>query len=192
MSNNVVLFMDTETSGKANFNNTYKQNQPWIVQLAMILSDKDKIYSEISLLIQSNGRQVEQEAFAVHGIASDITEKHGITETTACYMFLELFANCDIISCHNIAFDRLFVAHMLYNNKFTNISETLFKKKSFCTMNSGTKICKLPGAYGKYKWPTLQELYNHLFGEIFSGAHDALTDVRATRKCYYEINKGVI
>jgi len=37
------------------------------------------------------------------------------------------------------------------------------------------------------KFPTLEELHTVLFGENFQGAHDALADVRATAKCFFEL-----
>lgn len=46
-------------------------------------------------------------------------------------------------------------------------------------------MVKLP----RNKWPTLQELHTFLFGVGFEGAHDALVDVRACAKCYWEIQR---
>jgi len=56
-------------------------------------------------------------------------------------------------------------------------------------MKNSTNLCKIPRPGGGLKWPKLQELYFFLFGETFVGAHDAAYDVKATRKCYYEIIK---
>jgi hypothetical protein len=47
-------------------------------------------------------------------------------------------------------------------------------------------ICKLPSKYpGEYKWPRLIEAYRHAFGKDFTGAHDALADVRACKEIYF-------
>ncbi len=57
-------------------------------------------------------------------------------------------------------------------------------------MIQGTDILKIPSRKGSgYKWPKLEELHNFLFKEGFDGAHDALNDVMATSKCYFEMNK---
>lgn len=57
-------------------------------------------------------------------------------------------------------------------------------------MLESVDLCKLPGRYpGNYKWPKLIELHNHLFGCDFEGAHDALDDVKATVKCFFELKK---
>ena len=62
-------------------------------------------------------------------------------------------------------------------------------KSLFCTMKSSTNLCRLPGRYGNFKWPKLTELYKFLFNEEMEGAHDAMVDVRATRKCYYRLKE---
>ena len=56
-------------------------------------------------------------------------------------------------------------------------------------MLASTNYCAIPGSYGKFKWPKLQELYVKLFNEKFEGAHDALADIEATVKCYFELVK---
>ena len=55
-------------------------------------------------------------------------------------------------------------------------------------MKSTTDFCQLPGPYG-YKWPRLEELYQKLFGEDFENRHQALADVRACAKCYFELRR---
>ena len=58
-------------------------------------------------------------------------------------------------------------------------------------MKCSADFCAIPSnsPYGGYKWPKLEELYRKLFGYTFDGAHDALADVEATRKCYFELKK---
>ena len=55
-------------------------------------------------------------------------------------------------------------------------------------MKSMTDIMQLPGPYG-FKYPSLNELHNWLFGCSFEGAHDALDDVKATAKCFFELKR---
>lgn len=40
-----------------------------------------------------------------------------------------------------------------------------------------------------FNGPILQELHNHLFNEDFDGAHDALADVKATARCFFELKR---
>ena len=57
-----------------------------------------------------------------------------------------------------------------------------------------TDFCAIPGGRGgRFKWPTLTELHEKLFGEGFGDAHDAAYDVAATAKIFFELcRKGVI
>ena len=59
---------------------------------------------------------------------------------------------------------------------------------SVCTKEESTEFCALPGGRGgKFKWPTLDELYNKLFQEGFDEAHNAAADVAATARCFLEL-----
>jgi DNA polymerase III epsilon subunit-like protein len=55
-------------------------------------------------------------------------------------------------------------------------------------MLGSTDFCAIVGNYG-FKWPKLQELHHILFKKQFEGSHDALVDVRACAKCYFELRK---
>lgn len=59
-------------------------------------------------------------------------------------------------------------------------------------MESSTNFCAIPSNWG-LKWPTLTELHTKLFKEGFDGAHDALDDVKACARSFFELTKmGVI
>ena len=69
---------------------------------------------------------------------------------------------------------------------------TLFLKPKYCTMKLSTDYCKLPGKKG-FKSPRLAELHQVLFGSGFDNAHNALADVEATARCFWELkNRKVI
>ena len=64
--------------------------------------------------------------------------------------------------------------------------------KSICTMKATVDFCKIPDNYG-YKYPKLQELHKKLFGYPFEDAHNAMTDIIATKKCFFELKRrGII
>ena len=49
-------------------------------------------------------------------------------------------------------------------------------------------LCKLPGGRGgRFKLPTLGELYYFLFKESFQEAHNATADVEATSRAFFEL-----
>ena len=37
--------------------------------------------------------------------------------------------------------------------------------------------------------PRLEELYRKLFGRNFAGAHDAMSDIQATKECFFELKR---
>ena len=59
-------------------------------------------------------------------------------------------------------------------------------------MKLSTDYCKLPGKKG-FKSPRLAELHQVLFGSGFDNAHNALADVEATARCFWDLkNRKVI
>ena len=86
---------------------------------------------------------------------------------------------------HNVAFDKKILGAEMIR---LGMKDELEKKKSYCTMQSSIDFCKIPGKYG-FKYPKLQELYRKLFDEDFEDAHNAMSDVEATEKCFWELRR---
>ena len=186
----VVLVFDVETTGKAkDFNApvTDTRNWPKVVQLGMALQMPDgTVTTWQSLIKPPNGVAfpIPAEATAIHGITDAMCVEKGITIEEALEAFEFWLNGCDALVAHNIAFDR-----PVLGCEFVRIGRKPVvspKMRRVCTMKSTTDYCAIQGRYGN-KWPSLQELHGHLFGVGFEGAHDALTDVLATLKCYNEL-----
>jgi DNA polymerase-3 subunit epsilon len=188
-----IFFTDTETSGLALFKQPYHHpDQPWTVQLGGIASSGPGLVDvEFNLTIQPDGRSIHPKAQAVHGIDVLKAAEFGAEEQLVAGLLAQMIVNTDLIVCHNINFDRILICKMLHDNGMENIASTLWDRddKWFCTMVGSTEYCQLPGRYGRYKWPKLTELHQKLFNEGFEGAHDALADIRATMRCYYEMER---
>lgn len=183
------LFFDTETSGfRSKKLAADDPNQAWIVQLAAILSTEEQIMAEINVIIKAEGRTIHPMAQQTHGISVEAAAK-GMEESDAAFFFLSLVAPATVVICHNHPFDAPFVNDLMIRSGFEPESRIISELPNYCTMRQSTDLCKLPGRYGKFKWPKLTELHQFLFNEDFEGAHDALADVRATRRCYYELKK---
>ncbi len=182
------LFFDTETSGLFNFKkpNHKAPDFPWVVQLGAILAEDGIAYAEYNVIIQPDGRDISEGAAKVHNIPLELAERTGLTELSVAKTFIELADHADVLVAHNMDFDWRLMMGMLYRCSVNN--ESLRMTNKYCTMKNTTRLCKLPGPYGQ-KWPKLQELHNHLFGVDFVGAHDAMFDIKATMKCYYELKK---
>src|SRR5690606_32883003 len=86
---------------------------------------------------------------------------------------------------HNISFDEKIVGAEFLRSGFPN---SIPSKNRICTMQSTTNFCAIQGNYG-YKWPKLNELHIKLFGYDFEDAHNAVADINATVKCFWELKK---
>lgn len=63
-------------------------------------------------------------------------------------------------------------------------------KQWYCTMIRGAELCKIPGKHGSnWKWPSLAELYQHLFHATPANQHQASGDVLAACKCFLQMNR---
>lgn len=189
------LFFDTETSDKFSFKTARYTDKdfPWVVQLGAVLAEDGIAYAEFNVIVKPNGRLIADGAQRVHNISAELAEKTGVDEESMLCVFLDLMENADCLVAHNFEFDSNIMASSMYNNGFEDEAYD-FKGDMgyFCTMKESTDLCKLPGKFG-WKWPKLSELYWFLFGEKMVGAHDAMFDIKATMRCYYELKKrGVV
>lgn len=190
------LFFDTETTGlPRNWNAPVSDlnNWPRIVQVAWILCDKNGNYlEERSYIITPEGFRIPADASKIHGITTEIAERDGVYLKDVLIEFQDFVAQADFLIAHNMSFDEK-IAGAEFLRK--NMPNSLVSKKRICTKERSTNFCAIPSPNGfkDYKWPTLQELHKKLFGERFDEVHDALSDVRATAKCFWEMKKcGII
>ena len=183
------LFFDTETTGIPRDWNapiTDYENWPRLVQLAWLLYDTNgNLISQEEVIIKPNGFSIPIEASNVHGISTAKALECGIDIELVLKQFEEQCLKSKFLVAHNINFDsKVMASEFMRNFSINPISELQF----LCTMESATDFCKIEGYYG-YKWPKLSELHLKLFGVDFDGAHDALADIEATARCFWEMRK---
>lgn len=185
----MILFIDTETSGLADFNLRARDPaQPHIVQLAAVLAnDNGSSFEEHNVIIKPDGWDIPKEASDVHGITNEIAQI-GITEKLAAEILVAMMRKANLLVAHNLSFDK-FIARIAMRrfDLITDEDDTWWKGlPTFCTMREMTNICQIPGKYaGKFKWPNLQEAHQHAFGKPFDGAHDAMADLLACKAIYF-------
>ena len=130
-------------------------------------------------------------ATRVHGITTATAARLGIDVARALTAFSKDLSAAEVLVAHNVQFDERVVGSEFYRAGRTK--NPLAAKTFYCTMRSSTNFCRLPGGRGRYKWPTLQELHRALFNVEFGSAHNAVVDVRACAKCFFELKRrGVI
>ena len=182
----MYLFFDTETNGfppKAR-----------MTQLAFILTDAEgNTIKEFQAIIKPDGWTVPKEKFFIdNNISTERCEKEGVPVFGVLREFQEALKQCKYKIAHNISFDNKIVYKEIVQ---AGITKELFQfKKSICTMLSTVDFVGALNKWGKPgKWPNLSELHIKCFNEDFDGAHDAMADVKATVKCFFECQKlGVI
>jgi DNA polymerase-3 subunit alpha len=191
----MYLIFDTETTGlprdpRAPLSDS--SNWPRVVQLAWQLHDpKGRLLSQQSWIVKPEGFSIPFNAEKVHGISTAQALEQGKPLAEVLDWFWQDVQKAELLVGHNIEFDTNIVGAEFFRKEGKNPLETL---KTLDTKEVSTDFCAIPGGKGgKYKWPTLTELHQKLFGEGFAEAHDAAYDVAATAKCFFElISQGVV
>ncbi len=198
MPQKTILFFDTETNGLPQ---NYKlgvsatSNWPRLIQLGWIITNEaGNILKRNSQLICPQSFTIAAEVTRLTGITTEFARRDGVALADILQEFMADVASASLLVGHNVDFDRHIIGCELYRNSMDY--RTLLDKPSVCTMVRSTDFCAIPSKsryYGGYKYPTLTELYTKLFGHAFSGAHDALSDITATKDCYFELlRRGIL
>jgi DNA polymerase-3 subunit epsilon len=189
----MILFFDTETTGlpkKWKVPVTDLDNWPRLVQLAYLVYDFDgNLIHSCNEIVKPNGFTIPVDASKFHGITTDIANQRGSKIEEVFELFSIHLKRAKVLVAHNMAYDEKIIGAELIRLGLENVIDN---KEKICTMESTVDLCKIDGPYG-YKWPKLEELHRFLFNHDFDGAHDALADIQATAKCFWELKKtGVV
>lgn len=187
----MYLFFDTETTGlPISWNAPISDltNWPRVVQIAWLLYDKSG--NEISskeYIIKPENYFIPHDSAKVHGITTDIANEKGIELKAVLNEFGKVLKDSKYLIAHNINFDHKIISAEFLRKK---ISSNISQIKKICTMESSADFCKIPGGTTKpFKYPKLSELHFKLFNHDFKDAHDAMVDVKACAKCFFELQK---
>ncbi len=191
----MYLIFDTETTGRIeNWKAPVSEFEsfPRVVQLAWQLHDyKGELIEVKNYIIKPDGYTIPFNAEKIHGISTERAQKMGVPIAFVMDEFKKALAETDFAVGHNIEFDtKVMGAEYARAER----DDGLLAKRTLDTMQLSTNYCQLPGGRGKsFKYPTLSELNQKLFGEVVDNAHNASADVEATARCFLElIRTGVI
>ena len=185
----MFLIFDTETTGlPKNWNAplTDFNNWPRCVQLAWQIHDKSGELVEVkNYIIKPEGYDIPYNAEKIHGISTELALKEGVLLVNVLDDFLNDVRKSKFLIGHNVEFDKNILGCELLRNDIPNLLDDIL---SIDTKDESTDYCAIPTKReGKFKWPTLMELYTKLFGEAFLEAHNASADVEATARCFLEL-----
>lgn len=187
----MYLVFDTETTGlPRNWTApvTDLNNWPRVVQLAwQFYDDRGILLGEANRIIRPDGFIIPGEAAMVHGISTEKAMKEGIDLKEALLEFADVLSVAKGLVAHNMNFDDKVVSAEFIRSGLP--LELIQEINKICTMEGSTDYCKLPGGPRGYRFPKLTILHEMLFNEGFDGAHDALNDVRACARCFFELRK---
>ena len=186
----MFLIFDTETTGlpkRWDAPLTDAENWPRCVQIAWQLHDaQGKCVEHQEFLIQPDGYTIPYDSEQVHGISTELAAAEGIPLKKALELFSQTLQKTQFVGGHNVGFDLNIMGaeYLRVSNENPLENKPLIDT---CTEETAT-LCALPGGRGgKFKLPTLTELYFHLFHENFEEAHNASADVEATTRCFLEL-----
>ncbi|MDZ4751472.1 MAG: DNA polymerase III subunit alpha [Flavobacteriales bacterium] len=191
----MILIFDTETTGlPRNYDAPIHDldNWPRVVQIAWQLHEANgNLISTGNMVVKPEGFTIPFNAAKIHGISNEIASEFGFGIKEALSSFKSDLDRANIVAGHNISFDINITAAEFLRLGWNNFFED---KVSLDTKDLSTDFCAIPGGKGgKFKWPTLGELYQKLFAEKMLEAHDAAFDVDATAKCFFGlVNKKVV
>ena len=186
----MYLIFDTETTGlPANWDAPLSDSDNWprCVQIAWQLHASDgRMISHDDFIVIPDGFDIPFESEKVHGISTDLATRDGVAIQQVVESFVEVVDKAEFLVGHNLKFDlNIMGAELLRLGK-----ENILTTKSIldtCTEDTAA-MCQLPGGRGgKFKLPTLNELYAFLFNETFDEAHNATADVEATTRAFLEL-----
>ena len=186
----MYIIFDTETTGlpkrwKAPL--TDSENWPRCIQIAWQIHDQSgELMSHEDYLIQPEGFTVPYDAEKIHGISTELAEKQGLLISEVLDLFKIALGQAEYVGGHNVSFDLNIMGAEFFRLGDSNPLEGT-RVIDTCTEETAT-LCQLPGGRGgKFKLPTLTELYKHLFKTGFGEAHNATADVEATTRCFLEL-----
>lgn len=195
-----LLFVDTETTGVDPTKARMVELGALLVEITIPDEAPAKLIVEHKLkyetLVQPEDFIIPPEAEAIHGISEQACMRLGVPLTEALQQLsdMALDARPGKLIAHNLRYDLTVLTH-----EYKRIDYGAYPLNHlfpFCTMQSMTPICNLPGRYGKAKWPKLQEAYDHCYGQGTFASHDgnahrAMFDVGRTLDIYmHGLRKG--
>ncbi len=186
----MYLFFDTETTGlpknwKAPVSDT--DNWPRLVQLSWAWFDNYGVKWDVyDYIIFPQGFIIPKESSDIHNITQEIAQEKGVDLKQVLEQFSQDISRAKFIVAHNIDFDEKIVGAELFRAQMPDI---FIESNKICTMKETVNICKIPGFRGNYKFPNLSELHQFLFSDKFDNAHNALADVLACARCFFELKK---
>lgn len=182
-----TLFFDFETTGVLLRREPLSHpDQPRAVSVGMLLvADGIGTIGQAKFMIKPSGFTIPDDVVKIHGITTEIATQHGVPCQVAMQVLNHFAHKADECVAFNADFD-----YKLLQIESMRIERAhhMPLEKVRCCMLPYKDLLKIPGRYGDYKWPSLDEVCGFL-GIVREGGHDALGDVYTTMRVWYELKR---
>lgn len=186
----MFLFFDIETAGrprswKAPATDVF--NWPRLVEIAWQLYDKKvQLIESNQFIIKPEGFEIPYDSERIHGISMEKAKEEGVPVKEALEAFAKVVDSSDtkFSVAHNMNLGENVLGAEFYRK---SMNLRLHSTEQICVMQEGTYFCKLPGTRGRYKWPSLQQLYAKVFGAGYIRENGAMDDVQAVANCFFKL-----
>lgn len=182
----MYLFFDTSGNGqprswKAEKNDAF--NWPRLMHLAWIYYDENrKVIAKGNELIKPNGWKVKPEFAERHHLSIEEMEEKGRPVREVLAEFRDVVDKAKYIISHNLNYNEGVIGGEMARSA---MAHRLHHSDTYCLMQEATWFTKLAGRGGKYKWPSLQDIYIKLYQKKFGNAGNANTDVAVTAIAFF-------
>jgi DNA polymerase-3 subunit epsilon len=173
-------------------------DQPSIVEIAAaIFDDQDIEVAGFHAIVRPTRASIEPEAEAVHGISEARAHRVGVPIEGPLVLFQTLVEKATEIVAFGMEFDRKLIAAEIERAGGSGRWWTAAGSRLKCCMERATDLCRLPGKFGDWKFPTLEQAHAKLipdwngnrgiYQEPWKSSHRALDDVEATLRVWRAI-----
>ena len=178
----MYLFFDCDVAGKpkdwkAEADNVF--NWPRLVKFAYLMyNEKGELTIDESITIKPNGFEIENED------EQKAAMENGVPVKEVLQKFAEAIDQAKYVIVHNYALDGKVVGAEFHR---ANMPNKVALSDWYSLMVESTHYCKLPGKFGRYKWPSQAELFRVIFKSKYENAGNAKEDVKATALCFFKL-----
>jgi len=194
----IVLVFDCETTGLLPKNKG--DPFPFITQLSFVLynmAEKGLVQVFDHYVYVPKEVEIPEVVTKVTGITREILDTQGMGIVFVLDALYEAISKANVIVAHNMEFDYavLLATAAKIHPELERILHSRNPSAFMCTMKNSIDLCKIErinsrGVY--YKYPTLAELYTHLFGYVPKNLHDARIDVLCCLRCFLKMRNDTV
>lgn len=160
-------------------------NWPRLLSISWrVMDDKRKVTEAEDFIILQDGAEIPVNTEQITGITMERVKEEGKDLKTVLEAFAKVVKDARYVVAHNMNYcSKVVGAEMVRKS----VPSVLFHSDNYCIMMESTYHCKLPGKQGKYKWPTMKELYAVLFKEQLPTANRTDVAVETTALCFFKL-----